>query len=146
MCYTNTMLRSSLQFLIISTILLQATSLEENRFCITRKFNVRVVDNIQPPGSAPLTLHCRSGDTDKGTHTLTTGQEFRFDFCIGLKTLFFCNVEWTGKTAGFQVFNVKWKTENYCKQDTCYWEARSDGIYHSEESSSASVTKICNWG
>ncbi|GFP94236.1 hypothetical protein PHJA_001568100 [Phtheirospermum japonicum] len=85
------MLRSSSQFLIISTILLQATSLEENHFCVIRKFNVRVVDNIRPPGSAPLTLHCRSGDTDKGTHTLTTGQEFRFDFCVGFKPFFFCN-------------------------------------------------------
>ncbi|GFP97089.1 hypothetical protein PHJA_001853000 [Phtheirospermum japonicum] len=138
-----TMLTYLLQFLVISTIFLQATASSSKLFCLTTKWEVRVINNILP-SPAPITLHCASGNVEKGYHTLTTGQEFKFEFCIQLKTLFFCHLWWNGKNVAFEVYNQKWN-RNYCKGQSCYWEARSDGIYHSTDSSSKDATKSYDW-
>ncbi|GFP82866.1 hypothetical protein PHJA_000429700 [Phtheirospermum japonicum] len=93
------------------------------------KFEVCVMNKL-PPNTEPLLYHCASKDDDLGYRTLTTNKEFRFGFCLKpWRTLFFCRFNWGQKTKAFDVFNAKWVPKIPCKTHTCYWIAKSDGIY-----------------
>ncbi|KAL7094062.1 hypothetical protein ACP275_11G077800 [Erythranthe tilingii] len=134
-----TMSKLLLQTLLISIIIVQTVS----SCFLTRKITVKVVDNL-PQNSPPLFLHCASGDKELGNHTLTTGQDFQFHFCVNAHTLYFCHLWWNGKQKAFDVFNNDWPSW-YCADKVCYWEARSDGIYNSKNYPPGDLDKKYDW-
>ncbi|KAI3472884.1 hypothetical protein Pfo_031200 [Paulownia fortunei] len=138
-----TMGKHLLQFCILLTFLLQVMA-SEKRICLfSRHLTVFVVNGL-PPNSPPLLLHCASGDDDLGNHTLTTGQNFHFDFCVNFTTLFFCHLWWNGKNIAFNVYDSFWPIQ-FCINNVCYWEAKSDGIYRSKHYPPKNLTKKYNW-
>ncbi|CAA0833511.1 Unknown protein [Striga hermonthica] len=141
-----------IKFLVISIVLLvakasstvPASSWKEPICVFGAERYVRVVNAIQPAASAQLWLHCASGNDEKGYHDLSAGQEFKFTYCPLPRSLYFCRLWWAQKTVAFIVSKTGWRSE-YCTHNTCYWEARSDGIYHSADSNPQHGTKVYNW-
>lgn len=114
-----------LLFIIFSSIVVQTMA---KRCVFTKKYWVHVVNNL-PPDSPPLHIHCASKNDELGHLTLTTNQDFSFEFCEGVfGTLFFCNMQWNGKDNDFDVFDSTWY-ENRCRHGVCYYSVKSDGIY-----------------
>ncbi|PIN24460.1 hypothetical protein CDL12_02811 [Handroanthus impetiginosus] len=102
---------------------------QEKRTCFaTYRYEIHVINNL-PPKSAPLVIHCASGDDDLGNHTLTYKQDYHWDFCENFvfSTLFFCHFRWGTKEKALEVFNAHWRKR--CDDGYCYWEARNDGLY-----------------
>ncbi|KAL3644425.1 hypothetical protein CASFOL_011728 [Castilleja foliolosa] len=127
MNYT-TMSMNLCRLLVISVVLFQSFTPSTARYIMEKPVFVYVKDAL-PQGSTTLFMHCTSGDDDLGNHTLTTGQDFHFSFCIAEHTLFFCHLWWNGKNAAFEVFNNHKWTPKMCPNKTCNWEARGDDIY-----------------
>ncbi|EPS72822.1 hypothetical protein M569_01930, partial [Genlisea aurea] len=77
--------------------------------------------------SAPVKVHCFSGDDDFGDHMLYGKQYFKFSFCPNYfpTTEFFCHLWWGNKEKGFVAFKQK-TFKNY---DSTIWLAKDDGIY-----------------
>ncbi|KAL8038043.1 hypothetical protein ABFX02_11G077900 [Erythranthe guttata] len=135
--YSNTMNKYLLQTFLISSFIVQTMSV-----CFWgAHVKVKVVDNL-PPNSPQLFMHCASADDDLGNHTLTNGQDFHFKFCFNGRTLFFCHLWWNGKQRAFDVYNSRTCQDN---KGICYWEARSDGIYHSEDNPPNDAYKVYDW-
>ncbi|KAL3622634.1 hypothetical protein CASFOL_034045 [Castilleja foliolosa] len=132
--------------LLFSIISFQAV---DARNCLTPTYKYTIfVANALPQNSPPLYLHCASGDKELGNHTLTAGQNFNFDFCIGFKTLYFCHLWWNGKNIAFDVFNNK--VDEKCVPtlsdgNKCYFEGRSDGIYFANDYPPKDFTKQYSW-
>ncbi|KAI8560829.1 hypothetical protein RHMOL_Rhmol04G0286500 [Rhododendron molle] len=88
-----------------------------------------------------LLLRCQSADDDLGNHTLSTGEEFKWNFHPNFfgTTLFFCHFYWGSKDKSVVTYdnNIDWK---YCHETSnyynCYWEARPDGFYASGDQKS----------
>ncbi|KAI3470483.1 hypothetical protein Pfo_027146 [Paulownia fortunei] len=139
-----TMIKYLLSFLILSSNLLQTKALDKRQCFFIKKRIVHVVNNL-PSKSSPLLLHCASGDDDLGYHTLTTNQDFHFDFCVKPSaTLFFCRLTWNQKTIRFDAFNANWAYDR-CGYGVCYYAARSDGIYFSDIYPPRDPTKLYSW-
>ncbi|EYU18039.1 hypothetical protein MIMGU_mgv1a022278mg, partial [Erythranthe guttata] len=51
-----------------------------------------------PPNTPYLNVHCKSGDRDLGIQVLASNQDFHWDFDSGFRTLYFCNLSWSGKS------------------------------------------------
>ncbi|KAL7148281.1 hypothetical protein ABFS83_06G167900 [Erythranthe nasuta] len=80
--------------------------------------------------SNPLLVHCKSGDDDLGTHSLTTHQDFHFDFCVKpFRTLFYCYLTCGKRTASFEVYNAKWISNPCQSNKNCSYVANENGIY-----------------
>ncbi|KAL7148156.1 hypothetical protein ABFS83_06G159200 [Erythranthe nasuta] len=135
-----------LVLLIFAMFILLHASFSEGRRCIfTKKVTVRV-SNFLPPNSAPLVLHCASGDNDLGNHTLSVNQNFEWSFCtnfIWTGSLFFCHLWWGPKNVAFESFNQ----EDYvrCTVNVFWWSAKSDGIYFTCDGSPLNSTKKYDW-
>ncbi|KAI3470517.1 hypothetical protein Pfo_027180 [Paulownia fortunei] len=130
----------SLLFFVVFNIF-QATA---HKCFLTHKIEVHVINNL-PSNSAPLTLHCASGDNDLGHHTLAVNQDFNWSFCENIyypNTLFFCHLWWGSKQRAFEVFNSKWVQPDSTQH---YWLAKSDGIYFSYSNSPQTFTKRYDW-
>ncbi|KAJ8747307.1 hypothetical protein K2173_013090 [Erythroxylum novogranatense] len=82
-----------------------------------------------------LTVHCRSGDDDLGTHVVDVGRPYQFRFRVNFwgTTLFSCNAYWRGKIAGFNCFDAK-RDGKRCKSQ-CVWKGSEDGIFGYPEGS-----------
>ncbi|CAA0833509.1 Unknown protein [Striga hermonthica] len=140
-----------IKFLVFSTLLLGATAsralapflspLDEKRYCVlTKKVHINVVNAIP---SSSLWLHIVKGNDDKGYRVLSTDEEFHFDFCYNPKDPdYVCTALWAGKTSTFYLFKYD---QNICENDTCYFEARSDGIYCPDDSNHQQLKKIQGW-
>lgn len=110
-------------------------------------YTIRVINNL-PQNSAPLKLHCASGDDELGNHNLNAGGEFSWNFCKSPfgNTLYFCHVWWGTKLQrSFDVFNYDFDFET----NTNTWIARKDGIFFTEvpqfESNPKSVYQLYTW-
>ncbi|XAR62731.1 hypothetical protein NMG60_11017591 [Bertholletia excelsa] len=97
---------------------------------------------------APLQVHCKSKDSDIGTHIQKNGQDLPWHFRRNLfdRTLFFCTCQWGARNKRFAVWDKR--LEHYCKDAvgtdyTCFWEARTDGFYISNDK--VHWTKINSW-
>lgn len=110
---------------------------------INQNYVIHVVNNL-PPKSAPLTVHCASGDNDLGTHTLSVNQAFTWGFCESFvsQTLFFCHLWWGSKDIAFNVFTPE--LSKRCDEH-CYWAAKSDGIYFSGSYPPGKLEKKYDW-
>ncbi|EYU39840.1 hypothetical protein MIMGU_mgv1a016816mg [Erythranthe guttata] len=78
------------------------------------KYTVYVVNNL-PSNSAPLLLHCASGNDDLGDHN-----------------------------TAFDVFDASWK-KNRCTYDVCYYSVQSDGFYFSDTNPPTNLVKLSSW-
>lgn len=116
-----------LQIFILSTLLVQTMA---DLFCVDPDIPtmVDVVNNL-PPNSAPLNVHCWSGDNDMGNHALGVDQDYYFPFCTTIGTLYSCSFSWNGKYTSFDVLSSNWKT-NY---GNYYWIVKSNGIFLSDK-------------
>lgn len=143
MVHINIMMKSFILFLTLSPFLLQTSA---KKCAFTGEYFIHVV-RFLPEGSAPLNLHCASGDDDLGNHTLTTyGDEYKWSFCDSIthKTLFFCNLHWGSKQKAFDVFRSSWRSR--CSSGVCSWAAEEDGIYFSGSSTTPPVfNKVSSW-
>ncbi|XP_012833005.1 PREDICTED: uncharacterized protein LOC105953870 [Erythranthe guttata] len=144
MNYTTT--KYLLLILVLSPNLLQMMASSEKLKCLfTSKFEVYVASNL-PYEAQPLTMHCASKDDDLGHHTLTTNQEFHFHFCLRpFATLFFCHLWWENKDSAFEVYNGNWRHDICFRNHTCYWVAKSDGIYFSPFYPPQELVKKYSW-
>ncbi|EYU32665.1 hypothetical protein MIMGU_mgv1a019903mg, partial [Erythranthe guttata] len=72
-----------------------------------RKHHIHVYNGL-PTQFLPLLLHCASRDDDFGTHQLSSGQNFSWNFKSNAfeTTLYFCRFSCGPKTASFVVFNA----------------------------------------
>ncbi|GFQ04713.1 hypothetical protein PHJA_002615300 [Phtheirospermum japonicum] len=115
-------------------------ALDEGNCFISRRYRIYVVSQL-PPDSPPLTLRCQSGDDDLGIQTLYTGQGFTFSFCTNFRTLFFCRLRWNGRDLSFEG-----KDKYRCDANNkCYYQARSDGIYFSDDEPPKELRKFIGW-
>lgn len=87
--------------------------------------------NSLPSNTAPLGLHCKSGDNDLGQQTLGLSEMYTWSFLENLwgTTLFWCNFWWDGKHAGFHVFDDTLITDVGDGLAHFVYEARPDGFY-----------------
>ncbi|KAL0340728.1 UNVERIFIED_CONTAM: hypothetical protein Sradi_4589600 [Sesamum radiatum] len=119
-------------------------AIEKAQCFLSRKFEVHIVSNL-PPQPGPLVAHCASKDDDLGNHTLTTDQDFDFNFCVvPFTTLFFCHLWWGNKDISFDVFNTKTIMQQ-CTDRQCYWAAKSDGIYFAGSYPPEGLHKVYSW-
>lgn len=108
-----------------------------------QKYQVHVV-NLLPRNSAPLTLHCASGDDDFGFHNLTKyNEDYHWSFCESIfrNTLFFCHLWWENKNIAFDVFSSSLKNDNLLN----LWGVKSDGIYFADDHAFSHLRKVYNW-
>ncbi|KAL7148154.1 hypothetical protein ABFS83_06G159000 [Erythranthe nasuta] len=111
----------------------------------TTGYEVYVVNNL-PASSPPLLLNCASKDDKLGNHTLYVNQDFHFHFCesVFADTTFSCEFRWESKEKLFDVFNAA--RRKLCGKDNfCYWAAKSDGIYFSNDSKTKALELTYNW-
>ncbi|KAL3635110.1 hypothetical protein CASFOL_022164 [Castilleja foliolosa] len=137
-----------LQLFILSTLILQITTISGKKpICfLSRRIRIYAVNQL-PPNSPALLLRCQSGNHDLGYQTLYyPGQEFTFNFCINFRTLFFCHFWWSGKDLSFEVFNNLGEHRRRCDDNNlCYYEVRSDGIYFSKERPPKELKMLYGW-
>lgn len=148
-CYSPKKMRSILPILLIlslSSIFLRARSLESKKKCIfTAKYDVFVFSNL-PPNTPMLSAKCWSKDDDLGIHALAPGQNFNFHFCESfLGSLFTCYLSWKGKGKTFNVYNSRWIDLMCDRTRQCYWFAKEDGIYFSDENPPKKLEKHYDW-
>lgn len=106
------------------------------------RYKIHVI-NLLPKNSAPMTLHCASGDNDLGFHQLRVGDDFHWSFCRQFfgKTLFFCHLWWNGKEISFDVYN-EFRQNDF---NLNVWAVKSDGIYFTKDRLLSSLKKFYSW-
>ncbi|KAL4352736.1 hypothetical protein GQ457_06G016700 [Hibiscus cannabinus] len=72
---------------------------------LVSKTTVVIKNNVQP--ETALTVHCKSEDDDLKAHVLPYNGYFKFDFIPSAfkRTLFYCRMEWNGKSHWFDVYD-----------------------------------------
>ncbi|XP_073130780.1 S-protein homolog 5-like [Henckelia pumila] len=98
-------------------------------------YEVHVVNNLTN-GAVPLRIHCASGNTELGNHTLYPKGNFHWSFRMNywFSTMFFCRFHWGARNRAFEVFN-KHLAANcegpYEKElgNICYWSVQEDGFW-----------------
>ncbi|KAL3615877.1 hypothetical protein CASFOL_040171 [Castilleja foliolosa] len=100
-----------------------------------------------PPDSPMMRLHCASKDDDLGNHTLALNQRFMFEFCTNeFTTLFYCDAWWGPKHVPFHAYEQRPFLRSNCDPgDTCYWAAKTDGLYFSAFYPPRGLKKRFNW-
>jgi hypothetical protein len=91
-----------------------------------------LVDIINYCGE-PISVHCKSHDSDLGRIMIDISEDFMFKFTANVfgTTLFWCSFEWGIETQYFPV----WEGSNYvdrppCSQTgTCLYKVAPDGFY-----------------
>ncbi|CAI9112246.1 OLC1v1012665C1 [Oldenlandia corymbosa var. corymbosa] len=102
-----------------------------------RQVDVSIISAL-PNNSPPLVLHCFSGDDELGYRDLHSGELYRWDFFAHPWTKFLCSFNWTTKTQGFAVYDLKVGLSGGCGDAIsnddlyCYWLVRDDGFYLSK--------------
>ena len=109
-------------------------SLESGRRSVTNiafqpRITISIINDLQPDKSN-LTVHCKSGDDDLGTHALVFNQSFEWSFRPNVlgTTLFFCGLGWRDAFGVFDMYRYKRDKKRGCKH-YCYWEVAVDEIY-----------------
>lgn len=129
--------------LILSTFLLVQT---KAKYCspFLANYHVHIIDDL-PPNDSQLLLHCVSKDDDLGNHTFHANNFYKFEFCETFfhTTHFRCGFTWHSKYVNVDVYRSKARYD--CASFTCYWSARSDGIYFTGENPPKNWVKRYNW-
>ncbi|KAJ0034315.1 hypothetical protein Pint_26174 [Pistacia integerrima] len=116
---------------LISFLLSQSPTLSFHLYFCWR-FRVHIINNLSLNN---LVIHCFSYDDDLGRHELWWGEEFTFK--IGQRavgdTRVQCNVTKFGSNhiTSIDVFTNGIADKHCCKTRQCYWSARDDAIYFS---------------
>lgn len=91
-------------------------------------FEVSITNNMG--ASTKLTVHCRSGTTDLGSHEVEYECEYKWDFSInvGAPVIYDCDL-FLGSIGGqFMMFNELRDTVR-CGGQKCFWRVIDNGIY-----------------
>lgn len=92
------------------------------------KYKVKIINGFEP--GTRINVHCKTRDDDMELHRLSTGQAMHFSFRnnIIMTTLFYCYVNWNGKTEHFDAFksHEHWRMcyDNGC---VCPWKLTPHG-------------------
>ncbi|KAG0605844.1 hypothetical protein M758_9G092400 [Ceratodon purpureus] len=108
------------------------------------------VNIINDVGGDPISVHCKSGDTDLGQHTVFMHQTFGFGFYpnFGGTTQFWCTFNWGSKWQSFTVwkdigpFPGEKSRKRPC--DQCVYMVRADAFWRSE-GPGGPFTQIAQW-
>ncbi|PON66091.1 Self-incompatibility protein [Trema orientale] len=121
-----------LLYLIFSTNWPMSTSAN-----MVTKYHIHVINDL-PESSTKLSVHCKSGDDDKGMQELSWNEEYVWGTRINFfrTTLYFCYIQWLGvKERYFVAFKAK-RDEVRCeKMKNCLWRVRRNGVYFSNDNS-----------
>ncbi|PON40380.1 Self-incompatibility protein [Parasponia andersonii] len=102
------------------------------------KYHIHVINDL-PEFSSTLFVHCKSGDSDKGTKDLSWHEEYVWGTRINFfrTTLYYCYLQWRGvKERYIEAFKAK-RDEIRCeKRKYCLWLVRKNGVYFSNDNSS----------
>lgn len=138
-----------LQLLIITFLFVSSTlSVEQQPIRVTKN-QVHVISDI-PDSPEPLRVRCTSHDIDADLHTLKKGQEFNWTFGpdVSGSAVYPCHFYWQSKNKLFNVYDGR--VRQYCRLPAanvyvyvCYWSARPDGFYVSNDKST--WKKIYGW-
>ncbi|KAK8647649.1 hypothetical protein V6N13_121378 [Hibiscus sabdariffa] len=107
----------------------------EDRVFFRTRYKVHILNGM-PDNVNPVTIACRSKDDDLGTHTLTQGREFEFEFHIILfmRTHFSCYFWWRDQHANdITVFDDRLEGRDCRQKGNCFWKAAPEGIYFSPD-------------
>lgn len=88
--------------------------------------SVKIINDLAR--RSQLTVHCKSGNDDLGSHVLSFRQKYSFDFIphpFG-GSLYFCGVTFNGKSHRFDAYRDDGKNYIYCNVD-CVWKIREKG-------------------
>lgn len=135
--FTNSFILLALLFLTSNPICVTSTKTDLNT---TRKifigdkkpcpYNPKTTVTIlnQLAIDEQLTLHCKSGDDDLGTHVIQYGQEYQFKFRPNLfgSTLYFCGMSWSGGSKVFDVYKFI-RDKRRCCGDV-HWDVQKSGM------------------
>ncbi|GFP91866.1 hypothetical protein PHJA_001330600 [Phtheirospermum japonicum] len=113
----------ALSFLLFTNLIHQANC------CFFSKIHVGFYNHLPATPPKPLYVHCKSKDDNLGTHTLTPGQSWGFNFCSKpLATLFRCELHWNGMYLNNVVaYNARWVIFNPCHKSDCTWTVSEAG-------------------
>ncbi|KAB2610278.1 hypothetical protein D8674_018310 [Pyrus ussuriensis x Pyrus communis] len=77
---------------------------------------------------AELTVHCKSGDDDLGSHVVAVQGTYEFSFGTHVfgRTLFFCNFQWSGNSHYFDIY-IQDRDLQWCVK--CKWSIRPEGPF-----------------
>ena len=111
---------------LVLLIFLQVTLSQGSLLPILQKTHVRLT-NLLGEGSN-LTIHCKSKDDDLGVHVLPFKGSFEWSFKPNFfvkNTLFFCNIQWQGKSMYFNSYDEERDLDGCGKY--CYWDVTLKG-------------------
>ncbi|XP_058181141.1 S-protein homolog 29-like [Rhododendron vialii] len=137
-----------LQLLIITFFFVSGILSIEHQPIRVTKNQVHVINDI-PDSPEPLRVRCTSLDIVADLHTLKKGQELNWTFGPDASgsAVYPCHFYWQSKNKLFNVYDGR--VRQYCRLPVpnvyaCYWSARPDGFYVSNDESS--WKKIYGWG
>ncbi|KAL3752828.1 hypothetical protein ACJRO7_000257 [Eucalyptus globulus] len=115
---------SSTRFLVFFTIFL--VSLQCGCGALFKRKLVYVQMTNRVPGQVNLTIHCKSGDEDLGSHVLAPEGHWGFQFRPNFwkTTLYFCSFQWPGN---FHYFDIYKKAKSRPGCHDCFWNVGPDG-------------------
>ncbi|KAK9042367.1 hypothetical protein V6N11_017442 [Hibiscus sabdariffa] len=100
------------RLLSLTLILLGSEGKDDVWDFLVSRTTVVIKNNVQP--ETYLTVHCKSEDDDLKAHVLPYNGYFKFDFIPSAfkRTLFYCRMEWNGKS---HWFDASQKVTKACK-------------------------------
>ncbi|GMI90106.1 hypothetical protein like AT3G16970 [Hibiscus trionum] len=110
----------NLVWLLSLTVLFVAT---EASF-LTHKADILIYNDLNI--GTELTVHCKSKNDDLGAHILGYRNHFEFKFRPKFwgNTLFFCRMQWNGKSHWFDIYEQN-RDSGHCSR--CLWNVRPQG-------------------
>ncbi|WMV48174.1 hypothetical protein MTR67_041559 [Solanum verrucosum] len=135
---------SSIEIFLLLLLLITPLdiSLAKKRCVIQTRYEVHVINKL-PANTAQLELHCASKNDDLGYHYPAINEDFNWEFCEFIITLYFCHFWWGSKDKSFDVYD----DPSYCVKNgknpnllkCCKWEVRDDGFYLEQYDASTST-------
>ncbi|KAJ0092725.1 hypothetical protein Patl1_26784 [Pistacia atlantica] len=109
---------------------------DEDRL-IRIKFKVHIINGLSS-NENPLIIHCYSNDDDLGEHTLWMNNEFKFRFGnhVWRLTHFWCVMRCGLNKKTIDVFRSGVETKTCRRTGNCFWSAREEGFYFSNDNQS----------
>uniref|UniRef100_A0A7N0TNZ1 S-protein homolog n=1 Tax=Kalanchoe fedtschenkoi TaxID=63787 RepID=A0A7N0TNZ1_KALFE len=91
------------------------------------RYTVEIFNNM----GTGMNVRCKSKDDDLGIHYVAPAQSYYFSFKpnIWFTTLFYCSVNWNGRTEYFDAFNIDRGDLVFCLKQGCLctWRLTPDG-------------------
>ncbi|OWM80114.1 S-protein homolog 2-like [Punica granatum] len=111
-------------FFVVALIQLLSAAIISNAWSLP-KTRVRIYNKL--PGNAELTIHCKSGDEDLGSHVIGANSYYEFGFIDTFSNkLYFCGLHWRGGSMVNDFYRSD-RDSNRCHKE-CKWGATERGV------------------